>query len=47
MPKGIVELIHVKENATAGGLYRSLGFKETGERVGLDGNDYWEMRLDL
>ncbi|HJN16920.1 MAG TPA: GNAT family N-acetyltransferase, partial [Armatimonadota bacterium] len=42
-----IELIHVKENATAGGLYRSLGFKETGERVGLDGNDYWEMRLDL
>ncbi len=42
-----IELIHVKENDVAGGLYRSVGFKETGEHVGADGNSYWEMRLDL
>jgi GNAT superfamily N-acetyltransferase len=45
--KRAVLLIHVEENIPAGTLYRKLGFVETGEHVGADGNAYWEMRLDL
>ncbi len=45
--KQAIELIHVKTNEAATGLYRSLGFRATGEYVGADGNDYWEMRLAL
>jgi ribosomal protein S18 acetylase RimI-like enzyme len=45
--KQAVSLIHVKGNVGAGTLYRKLGFVETGEHTGSDGNEYWEMRLDL
>ena len=45
--KQAIELIHVKTNTVAGGLYRSVGFKETGEHKGQDGYKYWEMRLEL
>ncbi|MCC6442737.1 MAG: GNAT family N-acetyltransferase [Armatimonadetes bacterium] len=45
--KEAIELIHVKDNIPAGTLYRKLGFQETGEHIGPDGNDYWEMRLAL
>lgn len=45
--KQALELIHVKDNVPAGTLYRKVGFVVTGEHRGPDGEDYWEMRLQL
>jgi len=45
--KDSIVLTHVKSNENAGALYRKLGFEVTGELVGRDGNDYWQMQLTL
>lgn len=45
--KRAIALVHVKDNERAGGLYRRLGFEVTGEHLGADGNEYWQMELKL